>query len=120
MVHMSFSRLLKTGCNNVVLTGLLLNVKNSEPYCLARISPQSGVKMLNNIVSIVNNHEQCWPHNIVRFCFQQDLIFGRVVSSFVHLVFQLVLSNIDNCIKMLKIKSGILGGNVVLMPSNWW
>ena len=65
---MTCSRLLKTGCNNVVLPTLFIVVNNIVQHCWAWISPQSGVTMLNNIV---DNYEQCGQHNIVASCFQQ-------------------------------------------------
>ncbi len=62
------SRLLKTGCNNVVLPTLFIVVNNIVQHCWAWISPRSGVTMLNNIV---DNYEQYRQHNIVASCFQQ-------------------------------------------------
>ena len=50
------SRLLKTGCNNVVLPNNVV------------LRADSGSTMLNNIV---DNYEQCGQHNIVASCFQQ-------------------------------------------------
>ncbi len=50
------SRLLKTGCNNVVLPILFIVVNNIVQHCWAWISPQSGVSMLNNIVDITMNN----------------------------------------------------------------
>ena len=49
-----------------------------------RISPQSGVTMLKNIV---DNIEQCCPNNIVASCFQQLLIFGCVAFEVTDLSF---------------------------------
>ena len=65
---MTCSRLLKTGCNNVVLPILFIVVNNIVQHCWAWISPHSGVTMLNNIV---DNYEQYGQHNIVASCFQQ-------------------------------------------------
>ena len=65
---MTCSRLLKTGCNNVVLPTLFIVVNNIVQHCWAGISPQSGVIMLNNTV---DNYEQYGQHNIVASCFQQ-------------------------------------------------
>ena len=62
------SRLIKIGCNNVVLPTLFIVVNNIIQHCWARISPQSGVTMLNNIV---DNYEQCRQRNIVASCFYQ-------------------------------------------------
>ena len=40
-------------------------VKNIEQYCLAWISPQSGVTVLKNVV---NNYEQSRKKNIAQDC----------------------------------------------------
>ena len=48
-------------------------VHDCQEYCsalLSRISRQSGVTMLSNIV---DNYEQCGQHNIVASCFYQLL-----------------------------------------------
>ena len=74
---MSCNRLLKTGWYYVVGATLFLVVNNIEQYCWAWISPQSSVTMPNNIV---DNIEQFCPNNIVASCFQQLLIFGRVLE----------------------------------------
>ena len=65
---MTCSRLLKTGCNNVVLPILFIVVNNIVQHCWAWINPQSGSTMLNNIV---DNYKQYGQHNIVASCFQQ-------------------------------------------------
>ncbi len=61
-------RLLKTGCNNVVLPTLFIVVDNIVQHCYTWLQADSGSTMLNNIV---DNYEQCGQHNIVAFCFQQ-------------------------------------------------
>ncbi len=54
---MTCSRLLKTGCNNVVPPTLFIVVNNG-----------STLLSLNNIV---DNYEQRGQHNVVASCFQQ-------------------------------------------------
>ena len=55
----------------------LFNVVNdTEQVVEPESSLQSGVTMLNNIV---NNIEQYGQHNIVQSCFQQLVIFCRVL-----------------------------------------
>jgi hypothetical protein len=61
-------RLIKTGCNNLVLSTLFIAFNNIVQHCWVWISLQSGVTMLNNIVV---NYEQCGQHNIVASCFHQ-------------------------------------------------
>jgi hypothetical protein len=46
------SRLLKTGCNNVVLPTLFIVVNNIVQHCWTWISPQSGVTMLLNFSTV--------------------------------------------------------------------
>ena len=69
--------MLKTGLNNVVLPALFNVVNNTEQVVEPESNLQSGVTILNNIV---DNIEQYGQHNIVQSCFQQLLIFCRVVD----------------------------------------
>ena len=69
--------MLKTRLNNVVLLTLFNVVNNTEQVVEPESSPQLGVTMLDNIV---DNIEQYGQHNIVPSCFQQFVIFCRVVS----------------------------------------
>ena len=70
--------LLKTGLNNVVQPTSFNLVNNTEQVVEPESSPQSGVTMLNNIV---DNIEQYGQHNTVQSCFQQLVIFCRVVKN---------------------------------------
>ena len=47
---------------------LFLVVNNIEQYCSARISLQSGVTMLNNIVDNIEQYPEK-PHNIIGLSF---------------------------------------------------
>ncbi len=60
------SRLLKTGCNNVVLPILFIVVNNIVQHCYTWLRADSGSTMPNNIV---DNYEQCGQHNIVASCY---------------------------------------------------
>ena len=75
---MSWYRLLKTRCNDVVGATLFLVVNNIKQYSWARIGPQSGVTMPNKIVYDI---EQRCPNNIVASCFQQLLFICRVPNT---------------------------------------
>ena len=70
-------RLLKTGLNNVVLPTLFNVANNAELVVEPEASLHSGVTLLNNIV---DNIEQYGQHNIVQSCFQQLVIFCRLLN----------------------------------------